>query len=373
MILRFWYLLRRFTLSARRNRREARIDRIRDEFYAQSWKEAAAATGATLVPVGENHFQVINGRGSRNLCVSRNLNPLDSGATLSLADNKLASYRLLEQAEIPTPEHVVLRPGDRQAALKFLKLANDGVVVKPAAGTSGGVGVTTGVATPSQMKHAMASAGAYSSEIIVERNIAGETFRLVYLDGKLLDCVMRRSPRLVGDGVATVRQLIETENEQRLDEGFKRSQSLLRVDCDMKATLAAQGLTLRSVPAHGREFMVKRVANDNTGAENISMAHLLCDAVINTGRTVANAFGLRLVGIDVITTDPGLPLHETKGAVIDVNGDPGFYYHYYKNEGRVPLAEHILREAIATCVSIDMRVNASALLNDRRAPQPMAP
>ena len=212
MILRFWYLLRRFTLSARRNRREARIDRIRDEFYAQSWKEAAAATGATLVPVGENHFQVINGRGSRNLCVSRNLNPLDSGATLSLADNKLASYRLLEQAEIPTPEHVVLRPGDRQAALKFLKLANDGVVVKPAAGTSGGVGVTTGVATPSQMKHAMASAGAYSSEIIVERNIAGETFRLVYLDGKLLDCVMRRSPRLVGDGVATVRQLIETEN-----------------------------------------------------------------------------------------------------------------------------------------------------------------
>ncbi len=140
----------------------------------------------------------------------------------------------------------------------------------------------------------------------------------------------------------------------------------------MKATLASQGLTIRSVPTLGREFTVKQVVNDNTGAENISMAHLLCDAVVNTGRKVANIFGLRLVGIDVITTDPSLPLCKTSGAVIDVNGDPGFYYHYYKNEGRVPLAAHILREAIATCVSTDMRVNSSALFNDRRAPHPRA-
>jgi cyanophycin synthetase len=372
MILRFLYLLRRFTLSARRNRRQALIDRIRDQFYVQCWKEAAEATGSTLVPVDENYFRVVHGGGSRDVCVSRNLNPLDSGATLALADNKMASYRLLEQAEIPTPEHVVLRSSDKQAALDFLKSAKGCVVVKPAAGTGGGAGVTTGVATPSQLRHAMAWAGAYNDKVIVERNVGGETFRLVYLDGKLLDCVMRRSPRLVGDGILTVQKLVDQENKRRLEEGFKRAQSLLGVDCDMKATLAAQGLGLGSVPANGWQFKVKRVVNDNIGAENISMAHLLCDAVINTGRTVANIFGLRLVGIDVITTDPSLPLRETSGAVIDVNGDPGFYYHYYKNEGRVPLAEHILREAIATCVSIDMRVNSSTLLNDRRAPQPLA-
>jgi cyanophycin synthetase len=89
--------------------------------------------------------------------------------------------------------------------------------------------------------------------------------------------------------------------------------------------------------------MVKRVVNDNIGAENETATDRLCDAVIDAGRTVANLLGLRLVGIDIITTDPSLPLHATGGAVIDVNGAPGFYYHYHKNDGRVPLASHILR------------------------------
>lgn len=228
MILRFLYLLRRFALSARRNPQEALIDQIRDQFYAQCWKEAAELIGSRLVHIDENNFQVFHGNGSRAVCVSRNLNPLDSVATQALANNKMASYKVLEEAKIPTPEHVVLRSGDKQAAMDFLKSAKGSVVVKPATGTAGGMGVTTGVATLSQIKHAMAWAGAFSSQVIVERNVPGETFRLLYLDGRLLNCVMRRSPRLVGDGVSTVQKLVAQENSLRLENGFKRSQSLLQ-------------------------------------------------------------------------------------------------------------------------------------------------
>lgn len=41
--------------------------------------------------------------------------------------------------------------------------------------------------------------------------------------------------------------------------------------------------------------------------------------------------GLRLVGRDVIKINPSLSLREKSGAVIDVNGNPGFHDHYDKN------------------------------------------
>ena len=40
----------------------------------------------------------------------------------------------------------------------------------------------------------------------------------------------------------------------------------------------------------------------------------------------------------MITPDPSVPLAEAGGAVIEVNTTPGYYYHYYKREGRVPVA-----------------------------------
>jgi len=321
------------------------MDRNRDQFYAQAWNEAAEATGSTIVPVDDNFFRIVNGHGTRAVCVNRNLNPLDSQAAVSLADDKPATSRVLIEAKSPVPEHLVVRANEHKAALEFLKSGRGPVVVKPAVGTGGGIGVSTNVATASQLRHTMAWAAAYCRQVLIERQIEGETFRLLYLDGELLDCVIRRPPSFVGDGVATVRGLVDSENRQRLAAGYERSQSLLGVDNDMKTTLAAQGLRLSAVPEKGRKFMVKRVVNDNIGAENETATDRLCDAVIDAGRTVANMLGLRLAGVDIITTDPGLPLHATGGAVIDVNGAPGFYYHYHKNDGRVPLASHILRGA----------------------------
>jgi glutathione synthase/RimK-type ligase-like ATP-grasp enzyme len=343
VILRGYYLLRRVVASARRNPLVGAMDRNRDKFYAQAWNEAAEAMRWTIVPVEDNFFRIVNGHGTRAVCVNRNLNPLDSQAAVSLADDKPATSQLLSVANIPVPEHLVVRANEHRVALEFLKSSRGPVVVKPAVGTGGGNGVSTNVTTASQLRHTMAWAAAFCRQVLIERQVEGETFRLLYLDGELLDCVIRRSPSLVGDGVATVRVLVASENRKRLAAGYERSQSLLGIDNDMKTTLAAQRLRLSSVPEKGRKFMIKRVVNENIGVENETATGRLCDAVIDVGRTVANMLGLRLVGIDIITTDPGLPLHATGGAVIDVNGAPGFYYHYHKNNGRVPLARHILR------------------------------
>ncbi len=346
MILRGAYLLRRFLNSARRNEKQAQADRIRDRFYEQCWREAAESCGGEFARIGEGVSLITHKEIHRPIFVDRNLNVLDSHASVQATDDKPATYQMVRELGAPVPDHVVLRADEHKAALEFIQSHGGSFVVKPASGTAGGIGVTSNVRTASELRHALAWAGAYCARVLVERQIKGDTYRLLYLNGKLLDCVLRRSPHLVGDGASTVRKLVEEENRLRLCEGFKRSQSLLKIDRDMKATLAAQGLALNSVPSDGQEFMIKQVANDNSANENVSMIDNVAGSTVETGERIAAIFGLKLVGLDIMTPDISKPLRDAHGAVIDVNGDPGFYYHYYKDKGRTALAEYILTEVI---------------------------
>lgn len=335
-----YYLFRRLAYSARRNPAVALMDRHRDEFYAQAWKEAAATIEAAIVPLGNNFFRIT--RGSKAICVNRNASTIDNGAAMLLAEDKPTTQSMLAAAGIPVPQHLAIAADDQAAALAFLNSGPSPIVVKPAAGTAGGNGISTNIATAAHLRHAIGWAGAFGRRIVVERQIAGETYRLLLFRGDLLDCVMRRSPRLVGDGVATVGGLVRLENECRLAAGYRRSQCLLAIDRDMKTTLALQGFRLSTVPAKGHEFIVKQVVNENSGMENETATARLCDATVDFGRRALEVLGLQFAGIDMITPDPALPLDIAGGAVIDVNPCPGFYYHYYKKDGRVPVASHLL-------------------------------
>jgi hypothetical protein len=53
--------------------------------------------------------------------------------------------------------------------------------------------------------------------------------------------------------------------------------------------------------------------------------------------------GLRLAGVDVLTADPGVPLRQSGGVVLEVNSPPGYFWHYHKRDGACPVALHVLR------------------------------
>ncbi len=52
--------------------------------------------------------------------------------------------------------------------------------------------------------------------------------------------------------------------------------------------------------------------------------------------------GVRLAGVDIICRDPGVPLELSGGGIIEVNTNPGLYYHYRATDSRFPLAERVL-------------------------------
>jgi cyanophycin synthetase len=150
---------------------------------------------------------------------------------------------------------------------------------------------------------------------------------LLFLDGQLLDAVERRPPCVCGDGRSTIGGLIQEQNRRRLAQGHSLAQTVLRVDDDLRRTLAVQHLHLGSVPAAGARVILKTAINDNATEENRSATDELHPDVIVAARQAAEIIGLRLAGVDVLTPEPSRPLEEVGGVILEVNSTPGFYCH----------------------------------------------
>lgn len=318
----------------------------RERFYRAAWDEAAAEVGGSVTPLGGELLEVRCA--GLVLRADGNQTSLHDQLTVAVSEDKPLVYRLLRERGIPVPRHAVCRADDLPAAWRFVAAAGRPCVVKPARGTSGAIGVTTAVTTRRELARAMAYGGAFGPELLVEEMLDGGVHRLLYFDGDLIDAVHRRPPTVTGDGKATIEELIEAENRRRMEIGIAACQSLIKIDGELRRTLRRGGRTLSSVPGAGEVVLLKSVVNDNRREDNVSAAETLCPAVVAAGAAAAAAIGVRLAGVDVITPDPSRPLTDVGGVVIEVNADPGFYYHYYKRNGRVPVATIVLQRLLAS-------------------------
>lgn len=336
--LTFASRVRRAIWRRRRSVKELALERTL--FYRRVWHEAAEALGASIGPLGDEIFEIR--LGDWRTRVQRNYTAADDGVTLEIAGQKPLVLDLLDKRGLPVPRWRSFTLSSLDAAANFLDEIGGDCVVKPARDTGGGDGITTHVRTHGQLARAAARAAVFGEELTIEQQIAGDNYRLLYLDGVLLDAVVRRPPSVTGDGHSSVAALVERLNNVRVTWGSEAAQSLLARDQDMRQTLATQGLSLRSVPAAGRTVRLKTVINDNAANDNAAAGQSLCEAVIEAGAAAAAAVGSRLAGVDIITTDPGRSLQDAGGVILEVNTTPGFYYHYRREGPICPVALHVL-------------------------------
>jgi cyanophycin synthetase len=327
-----------------------RMRQQREAFYWRAWQRAVAATSAGFSHLSENTAEIV--LGEHRLRISANITSIDDPVSLQLAGDKPAVYALLSKAGIPIPRHVVIGAEDFGRAREILRDFPRPMVVKPASDTGAGMGVSTEVSTARQLRHALAWANAFGRRVLAEAQIEGDCYRVLIMNGEVVDTVLRRRPTVIGDGHSTVLELIARENRRRLQIGTDLAQVLIRQDPGLINTLARQGLGLRSRPRKGASVELKRAVNDNCAEENEAANGLLCDAILETARRAAEVIGLRLAGVDVICRSPRVPLEQSGGAVIEVNATPGFYYHYCRVGMSFPVADQVLKRFLPSSAGI---------------------
>jgi len=320
-----------------RDRRRRNMGTEYARFYRHAWQSAATQLGASYCRITLGPVSTV---------VSRNTTALDDPVTLELAGDKELTYALLEQAGLPVPRHLCFSLRDRRNAAEFLRRIAQPCVIKPASGTGGGRGVTTGITTGARLAKAIAHASVYGTRLVIEEQVAGDNYRLLFLDGRLIDAFVRHAPHVIGDGRSSIAELIHSANAERLQHGFTRSQVLITIDADLAHTLSRQGFCLRSIPTEGRSVALKTVINENAADDNQPAMHCLGEAVIDSARRAAAAVGVRWAGVDLILNDPTQPLEASGGVVLEVNTTPGLYYHHQRKHRPAAVAVEALRELL---------------------------
>jgi cyanophycin synthetase len=229
-------------------------------------------------------------------------------------------------------------------AKAFLDEVAGPVVVKPVSGTGGGRGVTTGVADAHGLRGAAKLAARYDGDLLVEEQVSGTSYRLLFLDGQFLDAVRRDPPAVTGNGRDSIRRLIFTENDKRLNARPITALSPLRVDRDCLNTLRAQGLSPRAVPKPGERVTVKTAVNENSADGNHTVMDQVHPETVALGARLVQDLGVRFAGLDLICRDIRAPLTRANGCFNEVNTTPGVHHHYLVADPsrRAPVAEYVL-------------------------------
>src|SRR5882724_9951625 len=100
--LRFVAMGRGFLRARNKHRRAAWRHRV--AFYDRVWREAAEELGATFRTLGRGFHEIA--LGDARTIVNDNGSGIDGAVTLELLSDKALTYRLLEEAALPTPPHL---------------------------------------------------------------------------------------------------------------------------------------------------------------------------------------------------------------------------------------------------------------------------
>jgi len=264
-----------------------------------------------------------------------------SAISESIAQDKELTKKLLASAGVPVP--LGREISSAEAAWAAAGEIGLPVVIKPKSGNQG-KGVTVNITTHEQLLKAYAAAAEYDSEILVERFLPGNDFRLLVVGNKLVAAARRDPPTVVGDGELTVRQLVDQVNQDpRRGTGHSTSLTKIRFDDIAQACLAGQGLNADSVPARGRRVSLRHNANLSTGGTATDVTDDVHPEVAHRAIIAAKMVGLDICGVDMVCDSILQPLELIGGGVVEVNAAPGLRMHLSPSYGKGrPVGEAII-------------------------------
>lgn len=237
-------------------------------------------------------------------------------------EDKYYSKKLLQMHSIPVVPGRVFSSGELEVVKKYVaEELGYPVVIKPT-NTDSGTLVFASIETEAELCAAYGEIGRAISEntILVERhfNNCGD-YRFFVSDVRSEIPVVRRTPaRVVGDGHATIGQLIARQNHARM---HPRSSCLCEIyvdDNEGRRCIAKQGLTLDSVVAQGEEVVLRYNANVSWGGDCENVAQQMHPSYFDVIRRIYALFpGLPFLFVDLLIRDHRLPATATNYVVCE--------------------------------------------------------
>ncbi|QGH36310.1 ATP-grasp domain-containing protein [Gracilibacillus salitolerans] len=180
------------------------------------------------------------------------------------------------------------------------------VVVKPVDG-SFGKHVYTNINTMRELQNAINKvARELDDDILVEQFIQGEDYRIYVVDDAVAGAIKRIPANIVGNGINSIKQLIDQKNEERKNNPRLIS-CPIKVNQELVDYVLDQGYTFDEIPAEGQQIFLTNKSNISLGGDPVDVLDELDDSI-------------RLAAVDALKAIPDLP-HGAVDIIVQQDGE----------------------------------------------------
>lgn len=303
-----------------------------------------------LEPVWKIAGQITTRSGNRRYFRSMALDLNTQGAAAMSSDKDYAAYFLRKMGH-PTVTGEAFHSdewreevgSDRnwRKAHAYAKKIGYPVIVKPNS-KSQGKGVTL-VYNQKELNSALKSIFTYDRIALVQKQAAGHDYRIVVLDGRIISAYERIPLSVVGDGISTIKQLLQKKQVQFQKSG--RDTKLKFDDPRIARKLRRQGRALASVPRKDEQVYLLDNANLSAGGDAVDVTKIMHPAWKKLSVRIAHDMNLRFTGVDLmIQGDISKP--PKKYRILEVNDSPGLDNYACLGPTQKKIVENLYRAVL---------------------------
>lgn len=282
--------------------------------------------------IGESEFAILTS--PRGVKWETNQNhiayPMMDVQSRAICIDKQRSYDIVSQSGVRIPETYVVRStGDVSDISSTIFNLLPRVVVKPVRGSLSR-GVTINVENSKQLNDAFFAAQEISKSVIVQEQVSGEEIRFTVLNGTVVAALLRERPRVTGDGVSSVAQLLGDENTQRKK---LRMPYLAYPQLDA-SIIDGRFLIDSTVPAKGEVVVLGHGTMIRSGASIYNVLPRVHHSYVEQAEKAAKALGGGFVVVDMFIHNYETPQSADNYAFIEFNSAPVLKLFYSCRDGR---------------------------------------
>ncbi|MBF0212257.1 MAG: ATP-grasp domain-containing protein [Magnetococcales bacterium] len=235
----------------------------------------------------------------------------------AITPNKHLTKAFLESHDIPTPQGGAFE--DPNAAKDYFLSRTVPQVVKPLnAARSDGVSVR--IQNEAAFDRAWNKACQFGNKVIVEDFFSGDLVRVIVLAGRVITAVCRTPAYVVGDGVSTVAELIDTRNEARLLNPSTKEHPIRHTKLNQ---FKQDGGSLLDIPPAGQSVRLTSEPLVSNGGEIVSILEQLHPSILELSEKIARVIpGAGILGLDLLVADFSAAASRHNVCVLEVNSSP---------------------------------------------------
>lgn len=268
--------------------------------------------------------------GKKNYYFKSGLNPLNTGASIQLANNKYHLNRQLARAGFPVANSIDLNKEQwqKEALSESIRELRFPLVVKPTEGTSCGKDVMCKIGNIDLLtKHLKQFFQTYNHAHIEEFHEGLNEYRILMLNHRVIGVAKRSGASVIGNGTDSIEQLIAQKNLERAKLIDTISLSPLKMDEEYKNCLLEQNVNLQTVPAMGMKIRLCYTANSSRGGDILPLGRKVHPSNARYLSKVTKALGLKCVGFDLLCEEIYHPFNQDKLIIIEANTVPDLTIH----------------------------------------------